>query len=564
MKASDWIVDFLISKGVTDVFGLPGAVVLELLYAMDRRKPELTPHLNYHEQGAAFAACGYAQATGKMGVAYATRGPGMTNMLTAIADAYYDSVPTMFFTAHSSEKKRPEMRVENNQEIDTTAIAANVTKYAVRIDHAEDLQPELQKAYAIATTGRKGPVFLDISSSVLRQEMGPGKSPAIQKESQSEDDERIADEIAAKLRKAERPVILIGGGVQQSDTAELVRKLAKRSNIPVLSSRTTHDIMPNDPMYFGFIGSHGTRYSNFILSKADCILALGNRMAFPVRSESFRPVVEKSSVIRVDIDKSEFLREMPGSLCYKIGLEALLPQLLKKDLFNSCRIHWMEICEKLKRFLVQWDKTPAVVALMRLIEAAENGSTLVCDVGNHSFLVTNACVYSGAQNRTIYSGSFGTLGSALPKAIGTYYGTGRSVVCFTGDQGFQMNLQELQFISQHRLPIAIVVINNFASAMIREREEKQFPHFVHTTLESGYGVPDLRAVANAYHLQYQCTEDTAVLSKQDISFGNEPCLIELRTDGTALLRPNLPQGKPCQDMAPALPEELYQCLNELK
>lgn len=371
MKAADWIVDFLISKGVTDVFGLPGAVVLELLYAMDRRKPELTPHLNYHEQGAAFAACGYAQATGKTGVAYATRGPGMTNMLTAIADAYYDSVPTMFFTAHSSGKKKPEMRVENNQEIDTAAIAANVAKYAVRIDRAEELQEELQKAYTLATTGRKGPVFLDIASSVLRQEMdttalsAPGVSPAA-------DTRGIAEEIAVKVRAAKRPIILIGNGVRQSGTAALVQNLAAKSGIPVLSSRTAHDIMPDSPMYFGFVGSHGTRYGNFILSKADCILALGNRMAFPVGSESFRPVVERAAVIRVDIDESEFLREVPGSLCYKAGLEALLPELLKKDLSNPGRAQWMRACEELKRSLAQWDKTSAVSVLMRLIEAAEN------------------------------------------------------------------------------------------------------------------------------------------------------------------------------------------------
>lgn len=563
MKAADWIVDFLISKGVTDVFGLPGAVVLELLYAMDRRKPKLTPHLNYHEQGAAFAACGYAQATGKIGVAYATRGPGMTNMLTAIADAYYDSVPTMFFTAHSSDKKKPEMRVENNQEIDTIAIASNVAKYAVRIDCAEELREELQKAYTLATTGRKGPVFLDIASSVLRQEMdttalsASGVSPAA-------DARGIAEEIAVKVRAAKRPIILIGNGVRQSGTAALVQNLAARSDIPVLSSRTAHDIMPDSPMYFGFVGSHGTRYGNFILSKADCILALGNRMAFPTGSESFRPVVERATVIRVDIDESEFLREVPGSLCYKAGLEALLPELLKKDLSNPGRAHWMGVCEDLKRTLAQWDKTSAVSALMRLIEAAESDRTFVCDVGNHSFLVTNACVYSGAQNRTLYSGSFGTLGSALPKAIGAYYGTGRPVVCFTGDQGFQLNLQELQFISQHRLPVTIVIINNFASAMIREREEKQFSHFVHTTLESGYSVPDFQAVAHAYRLEYRCIEDHAVFLKENFVLPDAPCLVELRTDGAEQLRPNLPQGKPCQDLTPALPEKLYYRLETLK
>ena len=217
MKAADWIVDFLISKGVTNTFGLPGAVVLELLYAMDRRKPELTPHLNYHEQGAAFAACGYAQATGKLGVAYATRGPGMINMLTAVADAYYDSTPTMFFTAHNSEIKRPEMRVENNQEIDTVTLASSVTKYAVRIDDVAELRRELRKAYAIANTGRKGPVFLDIASSVLRQEVDPDAMPD-QKTVQTPDVSEISDKIAAKLRKAKRPVILIGAGVRQSGT----------------------------------------------------------------------------------------------------------------------------------------------------------------------------------------------------------------------------------------------------------------------------------------------------------------------------------------------------------
>lgn len=563
MKAADWIVDFLISKGVTDAFGLPGAVVLELLYAMDGRKPELTPHLNYHEQGAAFAACGYAQATGRLGVAYATRGPGMTNMLTAMADAYYDSVPAMFFTAHSSGGMRPEMRVENNQEIDTVAIASSVTKYAVRIDEAEDLQRQLQKAYTAATTGRKGPVFLDIASSVLRQEIETEEVPVVQEKARGENIEKIADEIAAKLRGAERPVILLGGGVRQSGTAELVRQLAEKSKIPVLSSRTTHDLLPDLPTYFGFVGSHGTRYSNFILSKADLILALGNRMAFPVGSKSFRPVVERAVTIRVDIDESEFLREVPGSVCYRVGLEALLPELLKKDFSYPNRNCWIAVCEELKQSLAQWDKTPVVDVLMHLMKTAGSESTFVCDVGNHSFMVTNACVYSGAPNRTIYSGSFGTLGSALPKAIGAYYGTGQPVFCFAGDQGFQMNIQELQFIAQHRLPVTVVVINNLASAMIREREVKQFSHLVHTTLESGYGIPNLQAVANAYGLNYFCIKDPAATAQGGSIPTDAPCLIELRADGTEILRPNLPMGKPCQDLAPALPEELYQRMENL-
>ena len=563
MKAADWIVDFLISQGVTDAFGLPGAVILDLLYAMDRRKPALTPHLSYHEQGAAFAACGYAQATGKLGVAYATRGPGMTNMLTAIADAYYDSIPVMFFTAHSSRKKRPEMRVENNQEIDTVAIASGVAKYSVRIDEVSELQREIQKAYVAATTGRKGPVFLDIASSVLRQEIS-ADAMSVKENSSPANIGMIADEIAAKVREAARPVILIGNGVRQSGTVRTVRELAEKIGIPVLSSRTAHDVIPDSSMYYGFIGSHGTRYGNFILSKADLILALGNRMAFPQNSKSFRPIVEKAITIRVDIDESEFLREIPGSICYKADLQTLLPELLKKNFSYSNKDYWIGVCKKLKQSLNQWDKTPIIDALMHIVRAAEKENALVCDVGNHSFWVTNACTYSNAQNRVLYSNSFGTLGSALPKAIGAYYGTGRPVICFSGDQGFQMNIQELQAISQCRLPVTIVVINNFASAMIREREDKQYPYFVHTTKRSGYEVPDLQALASAYQLEYLCVEDLGKFLNEDFAIGMHPRLVELQVDEAEVLRPNLPQGRRCQDLAPSIPEEWYQRLEKLR
>lgn len=485
----------------------------------------------------------------------------MINMLTAVADAYYDSTPTMFFTAHNSEIKRPEMRVENNQEIDTVTLASSVTKYAVRIDDVAELRRELRKAYAIANTGRKGPVFLDIASSVLRQEVDPDAMPD-QKTVQTPDVSEISDKIAAKLRKAKRPVILIGAGVRQSGTEALVRKLAEEAGIPVLSSRICHDIMPDSPMYFGFVGSHGTRYSNFMLSKTDLILALGNRMAFPVRSESFRPVVEKADIIRVDIDKSEFLRDLPGSVGYVADLREFLPELLKRDFAGVDRTAWLNICNDLKRSLWQWDKTPIIAAIMRIIETAGKETALVCDVGNHGFLVTNACVYLGAVNRTLYSGSFGTLGNALPKAIGACCGTGHPVLCFTGDQGFQMNIQELGVIAQYHLPLAVVVINNFASAMIREREESQFSHFVHTTLESGYSVPNLQAVADAYHLEYLCIEDTE--SFEPIIPGDRPCLVELRVDEAERLCPNLPQGNPCQDLAPAIPEDLYRRLESLE
>ena len=564
MRADAWIVDYLIKKGVTDVFGIPGVVVMDFLYAVDRRKPEITPHLNFHEQGAAFAACGYAQATGKLGVAYATRGPGMTNMITGIADAYYDSVPTMFFTAHSSPELKKEMRVLNNQEIDTVSMVANVTKRAVRIDTIEDLQREVMTCYHLATSGRRGPVFLDILSSLFAQEVSevedlippqPEQTPAVA--------DAVA-EIQKRIHGAKRPVLLIGNGTRYGAAPEMVRKVADKFGIPILSSRAAQDIVPDAPSYFGFVGSRATRYSNFILSKADLIISLGNRMAFPVQSKSFRPVVENAFTIRIDADATEFVRPVPNSVSFCADVADVLPELLHADLQYADSQAWLDVCRELKRPLDQWDKIPVISAIMQIIDSADPKAALACDVGNHSFWITTAYAYTGKANRILYSGSFGVLGCALPKAIGASYSTGKPAVCFTGDQGIQMNIQELQFIADNHLPVTIVILNNNSSGMIMEREKARYgDYYVHTTVDSGYSYPNFEAVAKAYNLEYHRINamDPAVSINYEI--GKAPLMLELIVDEHTELDPNLPQGNACQDLAPVLPRELYDKLNNL-
>ena len=565
MRTSDWIADFLSKHGATDVFGIPGVVVLDFLYAIDRKRPELTPHLTYHEQAAAFAACGYAQATGKLGVAYATRGPGFTNLITGIADAYYDSVPVMFFTAHSSAESEPEMRVLFNQEIDTVSLVKNITKYAVRIDRVEDLQREMTKAYQQATTGRKGPVFLDILSSVFSKEIEPiEEEKAAAPASSNQAAVSASAEIAARIRAARRPVFLIGNGLRGAENAALMKQLALQSGVPVLSSRAAQDIMPDFPGYFGFVGSRATRYSNFILSKADLVIALGNRMSFPLKSKSFGPVVEHTAVIRVDIDAAEFIRQVPNSTTYAIDVSDILPKLIRENPTYSGSEDWLGVCAELKNQLLTWDRSPLIDKITHMIESSEDGSCYVCDVGNHSFWITTAYAYSHSKNRILYSGSFGSLGCALPKAIGAYYATKYPVICFTGDQGVQMNIQELQYIAQHHLPITIAVLNNDSSGMIREREKDRYhEHYVHTTRESEYGAPNFREIAAAYHIAYEYVDALSDSSDFHFSPSALPKLIEICIDPEADLFPALPQGAPCQDLAPALPRALYDELNQL-
>lgn len=564
MRADDWIVDFLIKKGVTDVFGIPGVVVMDFLYAMDRRKPELTPHLSYHEQGGAFAACGYAQATGKLGVAYGTRGPGMTNMITAIADAYYDSTPVMFFTAHSSTELKPDMRVLNNQEIDTVSLVKNVTKKAVRIDRLEELQREIMEAYRQATTGRKGPVFLDIFSGLFGKEVEDAEDLAADQMTDKTAAAAAAAEIEARIKNAKRPVLLVGSGTRYGAAPARIRQAAAKYGIPILSSRAAQDVVPDSSEYFGFVGSRATRYSNFILSKADLIIALGNRMAFPAQSKSFRPIVENAFTIRVDVDSSEFTRLVPNSVSFTADASDVLYEMMNRDLHYAGAPAWLDVCKKLKQTLNRWDEIPVISRIMKIIEDADPGSALVCDVGNHSFWVTSAYAYSGRPNRIMYSGSFGTLGCALPKAIGACYSTGHPSVCFVGDQGLQMNIQELQFISANRLPMTIVVLNNDSSGMIMEREKAKYgDYLVHTTIDSGYSYPDYEAIAKAYKIEYRRIDAMNMDEPLNVALGREPLMLELMVDEDTELNPNLPRGNACQDLAPALPKELYEQLNNL-
>lgn len=562
MKAVDFIVEHLIRLGVTDAFGLPGGVVLDLMYAMEKRRPEITPHLTYHEQGAVFAACGYAQAGGRLGVAYATRGPGVTNMITGIADAYFDSVPLLVVTAHSQGPKQQGMRTETDQEMDPLPLVSSITKYSARVDHAEDIVRELIHGCHIAVSGRPGPVLLDIHTAVFQAEISPAVTYTCAAQAADDTDAAIA-EIQSVLRRSKRPVLLIGNGIRQSGTVEAIKRTASQMRVPVLSSRIAQDIMPDSPWYFGVIGGHAVRYSNFILSKADLIISLGNRMSFPVNSLSYRPLLEHTKTIRVDVDETEFLREVPNSVTFRADLKVLVPQLAVQKWTRTGSEEWMPVCRQLKSALRECDQTGPIQLIAQLLQTVQPDAFITGDVGNNEYWLSHA--YTGAEigNRILYSKSFGTLGSSLGKAVGAHYAARGPVVCFTGDQGFQFNIQELQFIASHQLPIYIVVINNQSSGMIRGREKLYYQgQFLHTTAASGYSVPDLEAVAKAYGLSYHrlpCREGLPDVFKAEYA----PCIIEVQVDETVELAPILPIGSPIQRMYPPIPEELYQKLDAL-
>lgn len=556
MTVSEYLVDYLIRYNVTDAFGLPGGVILDFMYAMKAREGEINPHLSYHEQAAAFAAVGYAQASGNLGVAYATRGPGFTNMITAIADAYCDSVPTLFITSHAAELNSA-MRLSANQEIDTCAMVEKVTKFCKRIDSVEDFAASLEFACQLATTGRKGPVFLDIASKLWKKEVPSLASHAEVDKNDNIDYSGIISDVSTLVKQASRPIILIGDGVNQNKVVEQFNCFAEKAGIPVLSSRYAHNVMGNSNLYYGYIGGFGVRYANFILSKADLIISLGNRLNFPLKSETYSNIPNQAKIVRFEIDEGELSKEIPNALSYKVDIKELLPVLASSVIDFGEHSSWILVCDQIRKDLWDEDVDNTVSAIERIMNAIPDASILN-DVGVNEFWVSRACAHVMRAGSILYSKSFATLGCSMVKAIGAYYATKKPVLCYIGDQGFQMNSQELHYIAQHQLPITIVVLNNSVSGMIRDKEVTAYSKTLHSTSADEYQIPNLKMLAEAYGLAYQ---ELDTVSHNDFTIENLPTIINLRIDSDLRLKPTLPRGHKPQDMVPALEDERYNRLN---
>lgn len=553
MTGAEFLVNHLVKLGVTDVFGIPGGVVLDFLYELDKQE-DIFAHLSFHEQCAGFAASGYAQLSGKLCATYATKGPGIANLLTPVADAYSDGSPVLIVTAHSEKNLDKKVRFTGEQELDTVDIFKSVTKYAVRIDSAAAFPLEVKKACSIALEGRKGPVLIDVLSSVFSEsiaDIDPQDNAILSAPVIS------TDYIAERLKTSRRPIFLTGDGIHQSGEESKMRELAEKANIPVLSSRCSEDVMPTSDMYFGYIGSHGIRYANFILSKADLIIALGNRLAFPLNSTSFKPIYENAEIIRIESDESEAARHIPNSKCFIENVADTISELLKCNICYIDSDRWISVCKRLKKELFGADINIPTHILSEAFKSVKDDVTIVNDVGNNEFWSSRAYIHAEISNRALYSKCFGALGCSLGKSIGAYYARKAPVLCVTGDQGLQLNSQELQFIGMHRLPIVILLLNNTSSGMIRDREKNRYGRFVHTTQDSGYGTPDFKNLAEAYGIEYK-EYTPGIFAKID-----RPILVEAMIDEDIALEPNLPKENRCQNLAPELDKTLFDELDKL-
>lgn len=562
MNVAEAAARHLASLGVTDAFGIPGGVILDFLYALDAQ-PGIAPHLTYHEQSAGFAACGYAQSGGALGVAYATRGPGFTNLVTPLTDAFCDSLPVLFVTAHADDDISPVgMRVRSDQELDTCSMVRKVTKFASRVETVEDFLELFPRACSLAMDGRKGPVFLDFSARLFREEV-PRDIERCVCPQPSEVDERMLGELYDAVRSARRPVVLVGDGISQAGEATAFRRWARELPLPMISSRFCHDIVADCDNYFGYVGSHGMRAANFILSKTDLVVSMGNRLHFPVHSKSFAPIWHRARLLRFEIDEGEFLRKIPNARNYRADVRPLVRRLanVRSEVWGR-HDEWLSVCRTLGARLARSDCNSTVERLAHLLSQLPDDALVVNDVGNSEFFVSRASVLARLKNRTLYSKSLGALGCALGKAIGAHYATHRPVACVVGDQGLMMNVQDLHYIAQHNLPIVVVVVNNGESGMIRDKEERLFGRLLHTTSRTGFLSPEASRIAQMMGLRCKTLAEDGTADCQDL-MGDVPSIVDFKAKGGLLLTPFVPAGNPCQEMSPPLGDDCYEELNKL-
>lgn len=568
MKASDFVVEYLIEKKITDVFGYPGGMVTHLMDSFSKYEHKIKAHVTYNEQGAAFAACGYAQVTGKPGVAYATSGPGATNLITGICNAYMDSIPTIFITGQVNsfeQKGNMNVRQRGFQETDIVSMVKGITKYAVKINNADKLKECLDRAFYESLNGRMGPVLLDMAMDVTRTDIDVNKLKGwipCNYEEKNMLSEKSLQRIVSAITGAQRPVVLLGNGIDRAKDNTSWKNMLNHIGVPVVSSMIAVDIQTELDNYFGFIGAYGDRTANFIVAKSDLVIAIGSRLdvrQVGAKRENFAP---DSKIFRIDIDAGELEYKVHNDEVDIVADSYLALQCICKEWsrIKPDYSSWRKTCGVIYKELHGHDDKNYNDFVRKISGLIGNNSVITTDVGQNQVWVAQSFDVKDGQ-RILFSGGHGAMGYSLPAAIGACIGSGKRTYCFTGDGGLQMNIQELQFINREKLPITIILFNNNALGMIRHFQEMYFhDNYYQTVPSGGYDNPDFEKLSKAYGFDYKQIKET----DDNISFDiDKPTFIEVVLNDKTYVFPKLEFGKPNQDQEPLLDRKLFNKLMEL-
>ncbi len=513
MKLSDYIIKHLKSLGLYDFFGYQGTMIAYFIDSIGEDK-EVRNHICYNEQGAAFEAVGYAKSTGKIACAYSTSGPGATNLITGIADAFYDSTPVLFITGQLNSYEYSDVktiRQQGFQESDIVSIVKPITKYAKMITDENEIALELEKALYIMQEGRPGPVLLDIPMNMQRAIIDESKLNHFETpKKETPDYKTICDALIEKINNSKQPVLFLGNGINKdSDTIKTVRSLVDKIKIPVLYSMLGKLFMEDaSPYNFGFMGTaYGQRYANIIgCTQTDLIVSLGCRLnarTIGLKKKEFNP---KAQIIRVEIDNEELkLKVHDNDINYKVDVNELITYMNKhiEPGMIKEKSEWLTKCTKIKNRLEHIDDDIEEWEPNRFIKAIGNYMTddnlVFADVGQNPVWAAHS-IKIRKEQKIIFSGGLGAMGFSLPAAIGGCIANNKKrTFVIAGDGGTQMNIQELQLLKNENLPVTVFVFNNSSLGLIHQQQTDFFDKkYYGSAPVGGYTSPSFEKIAKAY------------------------------------------------------------------
>ena len=556
MRAVDALIECLKAEGVEVVFGLPGGANLPTYDAF--YDGGIKHVLVRHEQGGGHAAEGYAKATGKVGVALGTSGPGATNLVTAITDAMMDSVPTVFLTG---QVRTELLGTDGFQEADTIGITMPIVKHSFMIQHPLELPRTLHEAFHIARSGRPGPVVVDIPQDLSRADIQyepvgdlhlPGYQPT------TEGNQKQIRLAAKALANARRPVIYAGGGVVNANAAPELTELVTSDRFPCTCTLMGLGAFPaGRDQWLGMLGMHGTRAANYAMDEADLICSVGARFDDRITGKlsEFAP---RAKFIHIDVDPAEISKNVPAHIPIVGDAKNILPRLVAEYRAletDAARLEewWGRIEQWRRRYPLRYDDTAdAEIKPQRMVqalyEATGGDCILTSDVGQHQMWAAQYFDFDRPR-RWINSGGLGTMGFGLPAAMGAQVGCPDELVCcLAGDGSVQMNIQELATCTEYGIPIKVFVMNNGYLGMVRQWQElfwdKRYSH-----VDMGRW-PDFVKIAEAYGATGIRLDDkhTLVDGMKEALATEGPVIIDVRVTREENCYPMIPAGQPARNM----------------